>query len=187
MEVSKHSKQGTPVKDPVWSGTSQSKTPKISKHYENSNPNTSVSISPLTKSSNSQKDFSRNPIVYSPKTKLGETKFVVAKKKLKKERSDPNPNPNVEIDCKCKEKFGGSLKKCLYVAYENLQASQEDFFKNKSETKFEEEADLIGNQEAKNNMPESRKVVNLVKAFERLICTSNLKESEDGDDEKEPK
>ncbi|XP_039009791.1 protein TPX2-like isoform X2 [Hibiscus syriacus] len=189
MEVSKHSKQGTPVKDPGASGSSRSKTPKISKLYENSNPNTSVSISPLTRSSKSQKDSSKNPVVYSPKTKLGERKFVVAKKKLKKERFDPNPN--VEIDCKCKKKYAGSLKKCLCVAYENLRESQEDFFKNKSVTEVEEEAedkaDLIDTQKAKNGLPQSGKVMDLVKAFERLLCSPNSKESEDGADEKEPK
>ncbi|GMJ16240.1 hypothetical protein like AT5G15510 [Hibiscus trionum] len=185
MEVVKHSKQGTPVKDPGGSAISRSKTPKNPKFSENTNPNTSGSNSPLTKSSKSQKDSSKNPVVYSPRTKLGERKFVVAKKKSKKERCAPDPN--VKIDCKCQEKFGGSLKKCLCVAYENLRASQEDFFKNKSETEVEEKADLIDNQEAKNSVPESGKVMNLVKAFEKLLSTPNSKESEDRDDEKEPK
>ncbi|KAK8672682.1 hypothetical protein V6N13_111046 [Hibiscus sabdariffa] len=187
MEVVKHSKQGTPVKDPGGGGISRSKTPKNSKVSENSNPNSSVSNS----ASKSQKDSSKNPVLYSPRTKLGERRFVMAKKKSKKERSDPNPNPNVKIDCKCKEKHGESLKKCLCVAYENLRASQEDFFKNKSETQGEEEAeeksDLTDTQEAKNSVPKSGKVMNLVKAFEKLLSTSNSKESEDIDDEKEPK
>ncbi|XWS44377.1 hypothetical protein CRYUN_Cryun15aG0039800 [Craigia yunnanensis] len=140
MEVAKNSKLGTPVKDPE--GNSQSKTQKVSKLYENSNPNISHSSSPLTKSSKSQKCSSKNPFVYSPRNKLRERKFVVAKKNLKKER--PDSNPTVGIDCKCKEKFGGNLKKCLCVAYENLRASQEEFFKNKAENKVEKEVEEKG-------------------------------------------
>ncbi|KAK8716222.1 hypothetical protein V6N13_043540 [Hibiscus sabdariffa] len=171
MEVVKHSKQGTPVKDPGGSGISRSKTPKNSKVSENSNPNSSVSISPLTNSSKSQKDSSMNPVLYSPRTKLGERKFVVAKKKSKKESSDPTPKP------KCQNRL--------------QMASQEDFFKNKSETQGEAEAeekpDLTDTQEAKNSVPESGKVMNLVKAFEKLLSTPNSKESEDKNEPKEEK
>ncbi|XWS40973.1 hypothetical protein CRYUN_Cryun17cG0041200 [Craigia yunnanensis] len=222
MEVAKNSKLGTPVKDPE--GSSRSKTQKVSKLSENSNPNISDSSSPLTKSSKSQKYSSKNPVVYSQRNKLRERKFVVAKKNLKKERSDSNPT--VGIDCKCKEKFGGNSKKCLCVAYENLRASQEEFFRNKAENEAEEEAeekgDFIENlregygsdnqeideieksgqtgsstikrrrdklmEEARNSVPESGKVLHLVKAFERLLSIPNSKESEkEGDDEKEPK
>ncbi|XP_017614870.1 microtubule-destabilizing protein 60-like isoform X1 [Gossypium arboreum] len=175
MEVAKHSKQGTPVKDS--GGNSGSKTRKFSKLSENSNPNISA-----TKSSKSQKYSSKDPVVYSPRNKLRERKFVVAKKKLKKERSDDS-NPNVGIDCKCKEKSSGNSKKCLCVAYENLRASQEDFFKNKAETEVEVEVE----EEAMDSVPEAGKVMNLVKAFERLLTTPNSKESEDRSDEKEPK
>ncbi|PPS12763.1 hypothetical protein GOBAR_AA07867 [Gossypium barbadense] len=143
MEVAKISKQRTPVKDPE--SCSRSKTQKISKLSENSDPNISNTSSPLTKSSKSQKCSSKNPVVlYSPRNKLRERKFVVAKKK--KERSDSNPT--AVIDCKCKDNnFGGNSKKCLCVAYENLRASQEEFIKKKTETEAEtqEEADLIEN------------------------------------------
>ncbi|XP_022773750.1 protein WVD2-like 4 [Durio zibethinus] len=221
MEVAKNSKLGTPVKDPE--GSSKLKNQKVSKLSENSNPNISDSSSPLTKSAKSQKYSSKNPVVYSPRNKLRERKFVVAKKNSKKERS--NSNPKVEIDCKCKDKFGGNSKKCLCVAYENLRASQEEFFKNKAETEAEEEAeengDFIENlregygsdnqeideiensdqtgsstikrrrdklmEEARNSVPESGKVMHLVKAFERLLSIPNSKESEEGDDQKEPK
>ena len=140
MEVAKNSKLGTPVKDAERN--SKSKTQKVSKLAENSNPNISHSSSPLTKSSKSQKYSSKNPVVYSPRNKLRERKFVVAKKNLRKEKSDSNPT--VGIDCKCKEKFGGNLKKCLCVAYENLRASQEEFFKNKAENEAEEEVEEKG-------------------------------------------
>ena len=33
------------------------------------------------------------------------------------------------VTCKCKDKVGGNAKNCLCVAYENLRASQEEFFK----------------------------------------------------------
>ncbi|OMO73256.1 TPX2 protein family [Corchorus capsularis] len=137
MEVAKNSKLGTPVKDPA--ANSQSKTQKFSKSSENSNPNISHSSSPLTKSAKPQKHASKNPVVYSPRNKLRERKFVVAKKNSKKERSDSNPA--VSVDCKCKEKFGGNIKKCLCVAYENLRASQEEFFKNKAGNEAEEEVE----------------------------------------------
>ncbi|PQQ13423.1 uncharacterized protein Pyn_32011 [Prunus yedoensis var. nudiflora] len=65
----------------------------------------------------------RTRLFIHPGTRSGERKFVVAKKKSKKE------NPNVA--CKCKEK--GNSKKCLCVAYENLRASQEEFFKNRND------------------------------------------------------
>ncbi|XVF58402.1 hypothetical protein PTKIN_Ptkin07bG0063400 [Pterospermum kingtungense] len=211
MEVAKNSKMGTPVKDPERN--SQSKTQKDSKISENLNPNISHSNSPLTKSSKSQKCSAKNPVVvYSPRNKLRERKFVVAKKNLKKERSDSNPT--VVIDCKCKDKFGGNSKKCLCVAYENLRASQEEFFKNKAGIEAEEKNVFIENvieeygsddkenssqlgistvkrrrdklmKEARNSMPEFGKVMHLVKAFERLLSVPKSKES--GDEEKEPK
>ncbi|XP_012437294.1 microtubule-destabilizing protein 60 [Gossypium raimondii] len=146
MEVAKNSKLGTPMKD--TERNSRSKTPKGSKFSENSNPNISGSTSPITKSSKSQKYSSKNPVIYSQSNKLMERKFVVAKKNSKKVRSNSNPT-TVGINCKCKEKLGGNSKKCLCVAYENLRASQEEFFRNKAETEAEEEGketrDLIEN------------------------------------------
>ncbi|KAB2599710.1 hypothetical protein D8674_009981 [Pyrus ussuriensis x Pyrus communis] len=64
-----------------------------------------------------------NPIVRSPQNKIWERKFVIAKKKSKKE--------NLNVACKCKEK--GNSKMCLCVAYENLRASQEEFFKKRND------------------------------------------------------
>ncbi|XP_028786656.1 uncharacterized protein LOC114742599 [Neltuma alba] len=37
------------------------------------------------------------------------------------------------VTCKCKDKYEGNHKKCLCVAYENLRASQEEFFKNRGD------------------------------------------------------
>ncbi|PPS15643.1 hypothetical protein GOBAR_AA04939 [Gossypium barbadense] len=146
MEVAKNSKLGTPMKD--TERNSRSKTPKGSKFSENSNPNISGSTSPITKSSKSQKYSSKNPVIYSPSNKLRERKFVVAKKNSKKVRSNSNPT-TVGLNCKCKENLGGNSKKCLCVAYENLRASQEEFFRNKVEPEAEEEGketrDLIEN------------------------------------------
>ncbi|TYG52255.1 hypothetical protein E1A91_D09G011000v1 [Gossypium mustelinum] len=219
MEVAKISKQRTPVKDPESS--SRSKTQKVPKLSENSDPNISNSSSPLTKSSKSQKCSSKNPVVlYSPRNKLRERKFVVAKKK--KERFDSNPT--AVIDCKCKDNnFGGNSKKCLCVAYENLRASQEEFIKKKTETEAEtqEEVDLIENlregygsddnqeiddeienssqtgsstikrrrdklmEEARNSVPDSGKVMHLVKAFEKLLSIPKKEEPEKKEDEEE--
>ncbi|KAL6587554.1 hypothetical protein OROMI_000532 [Orobanche minor] len=62
----------------------------------------------------------------SPKKKIRERKFVMAKRKLGKE--DVNSSSAAVICEKCKQGTGKS--KCLCVAYESLRASQDDFFKN---------------------------------------------------------
>ncbi|XP_057525179.1 microtubule-destabilizing protein 60-like [Amaranthus tricolor] len=94
------------------------------KNQENSNPNLKTPGGTKLKSPNTQKSATKNPnpTFLSPKKKIRERKFFVAKKNnVKKQESHPN--------CKCKDKFNG---KCLCVAYENLRASQEEFFKSKS-------------------------------------------------------
>ncbi|KAF8389732.1 hypothetical protein HHK36_024251 [Tetracentron sinense] len=116
----------TPAKDPQ---ASRSKTPDNSKFTENFNPNLSDG-SPLQKSRNSpaiksKKSVSKNPNqIVSPRSKIQERKFVVAKKNAKKAAA--------VVTCKCKEKMSGNLKKCPCIAYENLRASQEEFFRNRS-------------------------------------------------------
>ncbi|KAF2313633.1 hypothetical protein GH714_012520 [Hevea brasiliensis] len=137
----------TPMKDPL---AFQSKVHGISKISENSNPNTSYSSpgakhtnSPMIKSAKSQKSASKNPIInhnavpYSPRNKIRERKFVVAKKNSKKEKV----NSTSTVDCKCKERFGGNVNKCLCVAYETLRASQEEFFKKRDSTGEKDELD----------------------------------------------
>ncbi|MCD7460200.1 hypothetical protein HAX54_043060 [Datura stramonium] len=128
-------------------GKSTRLTPKnCSKNFENSNPN--VELTPgLSKSSKSpsmaksvtktQKSVSRNPNTNqlaspSPKNKIRQRKFVIAKKK--KFNTD---NLNPSMVCKC-NKDGAEKKKCLCVAYESLRASQEEFFKNRGGNKQEE-------------------------------------------------
>lgn len=138
-------KAGTPVKDPHGS---QGKIQEVTKLSENSNPNISRSSpvkptnSPLIKSAKSQKPAhknpSANPSVFSPRNKIRERKFVVAKKNPKKEKAGAIS----KIDCKCRERFGGNLKKCLCVAYETLRASQEEFFKNRGGAEDDGEFDF---------------------------------------------
>lgn len=127
--IGKNAAAVTPVKDPHGS---RSKNQETSKCLENLNPNVSPgpkpTSSPVIKSAKSQKSASKkpNPVPYSPRKKIRERKFVVAKRNSKKENGVP------KVACKCKEKVGGSnSKKCLCVAYENLRASQEEFFKNR--------------------------------------------------------
>ncbi|KAG8659609.1 uncharacterized protein LOC110608704 [Manihot esculenta] len=138
MDLSnKNSKSVTPLKDPHGF---KSKVQEISKISENSNPNVSYSSpgakhtnSPIFKSAKSQKSASKNLFVshnavpYSPRNKIRERKFVVAKKNSKKENVDSTST----VGCKCKERFGGNVKKCVCVAYETLRASQEEFFKKR--------------------------------------------------------
>ncbi|KAK2663301.1 hypothetical protein Ddye_001875 [Dipteronia dyeriana] len=138
LHVSKNLKPVTPIKE---CEKSQSKNQEMSRFSENVNPNvssqsspgTKPTSSPITKSGKSQKSAPRNQscTVYSPRNKIRERKFVVAKKKnSKKEKEGSSVSQNFE--CKCKERFGGNVKKCLCLAYENLRASQEEFFKVRS-------------------------------------------------------
>lgn len=131
--IGKNAGAVTPVKD---SNGSRSKNQEALRCSENLNPNLSpnpkTTNSPVIKSAKSQKSASKNPNpnpnpgVFSPRNKIRERKFVVAKKKSKKENLGP------KVACKCKEKAGGgNPKKCLCVAYEKLRASQEEFFKNR--------------------------------------------------------
>jgi hypothetical protein len=132
--IGKNTGAVTPVKD---TRGSRSKIQENHKLEENFNPNVSHSSpgpkstsSPVIKSAKAKKSAVKNPnpVGYSPRNKIRERKFVVAKKNSKKE------NVGLKVDCKCKEKAGGGdIKKCLCVAYENLRASQEEFFKNRSE------------------------------------------------------
>ncbi|XP_059452613.1 microtubule-destabilizing protein 60-like isoform X2 [Corylus avellana] len=132
--IGKNTGTVTPVKD---TRVSRSKIQENHKLAENFNPNVSHSSpgqkstsSPVIKSTKAQKSVVKNPnpVGYLPRNKIRERKFVVAKKNSKKE------NVGLKVECKCKEKAGGGdIKKCLCVAYENLRASQEEFFKNRSE------------------------------------------------------
>ncbi|XP_020551864.1 uncharacterized protein LOC105167639 isoform X2 [Sesamum indicum] len=118
---------------------------------ENVNPNVSspglkFCHSPsVVKSGNSaKKSASRKPnpnqvATPSPKKKIRERKFVVAKKKWRKEEVDSSA---AAVACgKCRKANGKS--KCLCVAYESLRASQEEFFKNRSEIDHEVDFDKV--------------------------------------------
>ncbi|KAL2898523.1 Protein TPX2 [Bienertia sinuspersici] len=113
----------TPTKEPRLNA---------SKNQENSNPNLLKSPSSSIKSAkSSHKSASKNPNS-SPRKKIKERKFVVAKKNnAKKQDSIRN--------CKCKEKVNG---KCLCVAYDNLRASQEEFFKSRGAEQIEIEIEV---------------------------------------------
>lgn len=144
--------------------TTRSKFNETLRYSENINPNVS---SPGFKSSNSplivkseksaKKSVSKNPnpnqeglASPSPKKKIRERKFVIAKKKLRNE--ELNPWATAAVACeKCKKAIGKS--KCLCVAYESLRASQEEFFKNRAETEDEvfdklKELDEVAEEEA---------------------------------------
>ncbi|KAJ6766537.1 TARGETING PROTEIN FOR XKLP2 [Salix purpurea] len=205
MELNtKKPKTATPVKDRhVFQ----------SKLYENSNPNLSH-LSPCSKPTNSPRTKSKkaasknptsnpNPTIYSPRNKIRERRFVVAKKNSKKENLSSN---STTVDCKCKERYRGSVKKCLCLAFETLRASQEEFFKNKNNGEEkgkdqmlnipaklrnrdkwvvlqsrEREIKLL--EEARNSALDNGKVKNLVKAFEKLCTLPSPKESDKTEEE----
>ncbi|KAH9603265.1 hypothetical protein KSS87_015923 [Heliosperma pusillum] len=188
------------------------------KNQENSNPNlTSPAFKPSPSSSSRgskpvHKSAAKTPPFVSPKKKIRERKFVVAKKN--------NPNPKKQdsgVNCKCKDKING---KCLCVAYENLRASQEEFFKSRGSSSVvsEEHSDVVdivseasemgicepeegespkgvGSstmkrrrdlllEEARASVPESGKVMHLVKAFERLLTLPKKTEYNDEENAK---
>ncbi|XP_022993564.1 uncharacterized protein LOC111489526 isoform X2 [Cucurbita maxima] len=127
----------TPVKDSTGSGSKMIQ--EVSGNSENTNPNVNNSISPVPKlwksspsmksAKTAQKSAAKNPsaVLNSPKYKIRERKFVVAKKNSKNEKSG-----KCKTDCKCEDNTRSDAKKCLCLAYETLRASQEEFFKNQS-------------------------------------------------------
>nr|GEZ27759.1 TPX2 (targeting protein for Xklp2) protein family [Tanacetum cinerariifolium] len=122
---------------------------------------------------------------------MRERKFVVAKRASKTKSSK-------SVECKCGKGSDG-VNMCLCVAYERLRASQEEFFKVKSENEVENEDVSVENEDEgeegvetlgdkrrrekvvevkRRSIPEpgSGKVMDLVKAFESKL---NLPKSED--------
>ncbi|XP_042500942.1 uncharacterized protein LOC122078845 [Macadamia integrifolia] len=125
---------------------------------ENSNPNRSrrsplqKEESPVVKSEKSKKSSTKHSyLIVSPRTKMQERKFVVAKKKSKTTAST--------VTCKCKGKMGGNLKKCPCVAYENLRASQDEFFRNRGSVERDPDLDEFQNCEIAENELEHKKPV----------------------------
>ncbi|KAD4887932.1 hypothetical protein E3N88_20005 [Mikania micrantha] len=190
--------------------TSKSKLP------ENVNPNVT---SPISKASNSPAVRSAIKIQKSenspsPKKRIRERKFVVAKKNAKREKN----KTQTSVDCKCK---AGNSNRCVCVAYETLRASQEEFFRNQSETAVKEEevkeivtenpnlpiliegkceedgvAETSGEKRRRDallevgrqGVPEPGRVMHLVKAFENILTLPKLNddvEKEKNEEEEE--
>ncbi|KAI3976750.1 hypothetical protein MKX01_008608 [Papaver californicum] len=128
------------------------KSPKPSRS-ENSNPNQCDVTSPLqkkspavgNKSEKSKKFGVKSFLNVSPRNKIQERKFVIAKKNPKKTSTSTS-----EVTCKCKDKkkIDDNLKKCPCIAYQTLRASQEDFFRNRSPS-LHESADVRESDESK--------------------------------------
>ncbi|KVH92667.1 TPX2-like protein [Cynara cardunculus var. scolymus] len=189
-----------------------------SKQPENVNPNVTSpnskgSNSPAIKSATkSQKSATKKPNQIgspSPRNKIRERKFVVAKKNSKREKD----KTLISVDCKCKA--GGNSNRCFCVAYETLRASQEEFFKNPivmnpsladsevavqedeekktngnpnlPEAKSEEDEVVEKSGEKRKSIPEpgSGRVMNLVKAFENILTLPKSDESGDKGQEEE--
>lgn len=152
---------------------SRSKIQEVSRHSENTNPNLNdSSISPVPKPSKSspsiksskaaQKSAAKNPtlVLNSPRYKIRERKFVVAKKNSKREKS------------------GSDAKKCLSTAYETLRASQEEFFKNQSGAVEE-------NEESEQFNGSIRAEIELEEEMERKLMIEDLQVEDKVDDEHE--
>ncbi|KAH0998076.1 hypothetical protein GBA52_021940 [Prunus armeniaca] len=216
--VGKKAGSVTPVKDQHGS---RSKRQGNSRYAENLNPNVSPgpkpTASPATKSTKSQKSAPKNPnpVVHSPRNKIRERKFVVAKKKSKKE------NPNVACKCKEKESEGvaeeffknrndesDSLKECDRAEREleeeiekglRIQDGLEGSAMNGSGDFDPSEIDPSGEmssstfkrrrdkllEEARKSVPERGKVMHLVQAFEKLLSIPS-KDLDEQKDGEEP-
>ncbi|CAI0386446.1 unnamed protein product [Linum tenue] len=144
--IKKNRKPSTPAKESRPPHGFQSKLQDTAKVSENTDPNVSRSSpsldssSPLVKSGKSHKSGQKNPnssqtlVLYSPRNKLRERKFVVAKKKSRKDKQiSADSSVIADVNCKCKARQGGIGNKCLCVAYESLRASQEGFFKSRND------------------------------------------------------
>ncbi|CAN0925592.1 Microtubule-destabilizing protein 60 [Linum grandiflorum] len=154
--IKKNRKPTTPAKESRSPHGFHSKALKSpAKVSENANPNVSRSISmvdstssPLAKSGcKSHKSGQKIPnstktlVPYSPRNKLHQRKFVVAKKK-NPSKEDDKVSSSDSLNCKCKNnRLGGIGSKCLCVAYESLRASQEEFFKIRNEGEEMDEGD----------------------------------------------
>ncbi|XP_039004035.1 uncharacterized protein LOC120130966 [Hibiscus syriacus] len=179
MEVAKNSKLGTPVKDPE--GYSRLKTPKDSKHSENSNPNISDSTSPLTRSSKSKKHSSKNTLIYSPE---GYSRLKLQKDSKHSENSNPNISDSTSpLTRSSKSKKHSSKNTLIYSPGNKLRERK---FVVVAKKNFKRRDRLM--EEARNSVPECGKVMHLVKAFERILSIPDPKDTDkEGEDEKEPK
>ncbi|KAK6152615.1 hypothetical protein DH2020_012254 [Rehmannia glutinosa] len=140
----------TPTKEKT-TNSNRSKLNENAKCSENFDPNISSpglkfcrSPSIIKSAGSAKKPVSRkaNPNQLaspSPKKKIRERKFVVAKKKLRNE--EVNSSGAAVVCVKCKKETGKS--KCLCVAYESLRASQDEFFKNRGEIENEFDLDKV--------------------------------------------
>jgi len=123
-------------------------------------------VKSVSKTQNSVARNPTKPTFASPRKKIRERKFVVAKK--------CNPkNQDSNVDCKCKDKVSG---KCLCIAYENLRASQEEFFKSKNNgvEGYGNFGEMVGGSvgEAKGSGPMNKDIEN------RIGCEKNVNKSE---------
>ncbi|XP_076930751.1 microtubule-destabilizing protein 60-like [Bidens hawaiensis] len=171
---------------------SKSKLPEENVNPNVTSPNLKPSNSPALKSAIKNKIYSP-----SPKNRIRERKFVVAKKNSNRDKSETL----VSVNCKCTA--GADSSRCVCVAYETLRASQEGFFKSQIEGSVQEEVignpslsiegeievtdtetETSGEKRRREKIPEpgSGRVMHLVKAFENILV---LPKSGDEDDEKE--
>ncbi|KAM0022619.1 hypothetical protein Hdeb2414_s0023g00630591 [Helianthus debilis subsp. tardiflorus] len=175
-------------------------------------PNPMASKSPAIKSAT--KSAVKKPIPVtspSPRNKIRQRKFLVAKKNPKIEKSETLDS----VNCKCK--VNSKLKKCACVAYDTLRASQDEFTKIGDEqkenlienpnlvTEFEEklgetesEVDEVSGERvsaqvkrrreklmevARQSVPDAGRgrVLHLVKAFENALTISKSKTDEESE------
>ncbi|KAK9118961.1 hypothetical protein Scep_017054 [Stephania cephalantha] len=118
----------TPVKDPQQSRPQMPENQNPN-HHSTSSPMKKIGSSPVAKSAKKPASAQKNlNLMVSPRNKIRERKFIIAKKNPKAAKA---AEAATRATCKCKDNIGGDRKKCPCIAYENLRASQEDFFKSR--------------------------------------------------------
>ncbi|KAF5202624.1 Tpx2, partial [Thalictrum thalictroides] len=137
----------TPVKDSQLSRSPIGEN--TNPNLLNSTPKQKSANSPLIKSAKSKKLGQKSLIqTISPRNKIQDRKFIVAKKKSKVGESQTTS----DATCNYKNK--------MEIAYQNLRASQEDFFKIRRSLDHEKESEELKECERADIQEEEKKEVN---------------------------
>lgn len=162
-------------------------TPEKPSQVENLNPNVSLShrnnslqiplnnknINPIDDEDDDAGVKVVAAIVPSPQNRIRQRKFVVAKKN----NNEKNPNKKKTVSCKCKD--SGGTKCVVCEAYQNLRASQEEFFSK--EKNFDDDNDKEEDEKSEEEKAESV----LSDVIEARLMIHDIGNEGEGEEEKE--
>ncbi|XP_052195146.1 microtubule-destabilizing protein 60-like [Diospyros lotus] len=134
----------TPVKNRSKIPSDQNYNPNVKSPSLKSPKSPAIkSASKIQKSASKDRNPTASP---SPRNRIRERKFVVAKRNLKKDKQNQST-----AECKCKDKVGSNSQKCMCVAYEILRASHEEFFKNRGSIGGQRDSEKLKNCQGADN------------------------------------